>query len=79
MPKTEQELELRTLPHSERHALIFRTYDGLDEGDAFVIINDHDPKPLSYQMAALYGEEAFSWEYLEEGPDAWKVHIGKNG
>jgi uncharacterized protein (DUF2249 family) len=78
MPNTEQELELRTLPHAERHQLIFKTYDALGGGQSFVIINDHDPKPLSYQMAAMHGDEAFSWEYLEEGPEAWKVRIGKN-
>jgi uncharacterized protein (DUF2249 family) len=79
MANSEQELELRKLPHAQRHQLIFQTYDALEAGQAFVIINDHDPKPLSYQMASIHGKDAFSWEYLEEGPEAWKVRIGKTG
>jgi uncharacterized protein (DUF2249 family) len=46
--------------------------------ESFIIINDHDPKPLRYQMAAMHGKESFSWDYIEEGPKVWKVHIGKN-
>lgn len=46
-------------------------------GDFFIIINDHDPKPLGYQMTAMHGEDRFSWEYLEKGPEVWKVRIGK--
>ena len=39
-------------------------------------MNDHDPKPLRYQFEAeLPG--TFTWEYLEEGPEAWRVRIGK--
>jgi uncharacterized protein (DUF2249 family) len=30
-------------------------------------------------MASIHGKDAFSWEYLEQGPEAWKVRIGKTG
>lgn len=77
MPDTEQQLDVRTMPPPKRHSTIFEMFDELEEGNAFVIINDHDPKPLGYQMAVVHGEEKFSWEYLQEGPDVWKVRIGK--
>jgi regulator of cell morphogenesis and NO signaling len=60
-----------------KHPTIFRKFDALSEGESFVIINDHDPKPLYYQLLAERGN-IFSWEYLEQGPEIWKVHIKKN-
>jgi regulator of cell morphogenesis and NO signaling len=60
-----------------KHPTIFRKFDSLNEGESFVIINDHDPKPLSYQLLAERGN-IFSWDYLEQGPEVWKVHIKKN-
>lgn len=77
MPDTVEEIDVRKIPPHKKHATIFDTYDALDVGASFIIINDHDPKPLGYQMAAVHGEENFSWDYLEEGPEVWKVHIGK--
>lgn len=60
-----------------KHPTIFRKFDSLTEGDEFVIINDHDPKPLYYQLLAERGN-IFSWNYLEQGPEVWKVHIKKH-
>lgn len=60
-----------------KHPTIFRKFDSLKEGESFVIINDHDPKPLYYQLLAERGN-IFSWEYLEQGPEVWKVHLKKN-
>lgn len=77
MPGTEQQLDVRKIPPHKKHSTIFDTYDALEEGETFVIVNDHDPKPLGYQMAAVHGEQKFSWEYLQKGPDVWKVRIGK--
>ncbi len=72
-----KELNVKEIIPRERHPLIFRTFDELGEGEAFVLINDHDPKPLYYQF--LHEREGlFSWKYLEEGPDEWRVEITKN-
>ena len=71
-------VDVRTIVPRERHPLIFTTFDGLTAGDAFELVNDHDPKPLYYQFAAeRHGQ--FSWDYLEQGPDTWRVRIGKTG
>lgn len=77
MPETEQEIDVRKIPPQKKHPTIFETYESLEVGEAFVIINDHDPKPLGYQLAVVHGEDKFSWEYLQKGPDVWKVRIGK--
>ena len=76
MPTTDPQLDVRTQPPARRHELIFDTYDKLAPGEGFVLINDHDPKPLYYQLAAEHPDQ-FSWDYLEEGPEAWRVRIGR--
>lgn len=73
---TDQVLDVRSEVPARRHELIFDTYAALGSGEAFVLVNDHDPKPLYYQLAAEH-EGAFSWDYLEQGPETWKVRIGR--
>ena len=69
-------LDVRDMAPRERHPTILSTFDALQPGQVLELVNDHDPKPLRYQFEAeLPG--TFSWEYLEEGPEAWRVHIGK--
>jgi len=72
----DQELDVRVLPHGQRHDVIFATYDDLVVGGGFVIVNDHDPQPLHYQFEAEHPGE-FTWDYLESGPELWRVRIGR--
>lgn len=44
----EDTLDVRQLIPRERHELIFRTFENLSPAQAFVLVNDHDPKPLYY-------------------------------
>lgn len=69
-------LDVREITPRERHPLIFQTFDDLASGDAFELVNDHDPKPLYYQFEAEH-EGQFTWDYLEQGPEAWRVRIGR--
>lgn len=69
-------LDVRTIIPRERHPLIFRTFDDLKVGESFGLVNDHDPKPLLYQFQ-FERPGLFDWEYLEEGPEVWRVRIGK--
>ena len=69
-------IDVRTIIPRERHPLIFRTFHELSPGDSFLLVNDHDPKPLYYQFQAEL-HQPFQWEYLESGPEVWKVRIGK--
>ncbi len=72
-----KELNVSHIVPKERHPLIFRTFDDLREGESFILINDHDPKPLYYQF--LHERPGhFEWKYIEEGPEEWKVQISKN-
>lgn len=69
-------LDVRSHVPAERHRLIFEKYEQLNPAESFILVNDHDPKPLYYQFAAEH-EGEFTWEYLEKGPEAWRVRIGK--
>jgi hybrid cluster-associated redox disulfide protein len=69
-------LDVREIAPRERHGLIFETFGSLQPGEAFVLVNDHDPKPLYYQFNAEQAGQ-FTWEYLEQGPETWRVRVGK--
>ena len=71
---TTPRVDVRTIAPRERHPLIFSTFGSLATGQAMELVNDHDPRPLYYQFSAeLPGE--FAWDYLEQGPDTWRVAI----
>ena len=59
-----------------KHPTIFEKFDSLQPGEGFVIHNDHDPKPLYYQLLGERGN-IFKWDYQEAGPEWWKVSIAK--
>lgn len=69
-------VDVRTLVPAERHRKIFELVNQLAPSASFVLVNDHDPKPLYYQLEAEYPKQ-FSWDYLERGPQVWRVEIGK--
>jgi uncharacterized protein (DUF2249 family) len=67
-------IDVRPMPPRERHPTIFSTWEGLVEGGSILLINDHDPLPLYYQFAAEW-PGGFHWEYLDQGPEVWRVRI----
>ncbi len=73
---SDPDLDVRSEPPARRHQLIFDNYHALEAGTGFVLVNDHDPKPLYYQFAAEHDGQ-FTWDYLEEGPQTWRVRIGR--
>jgi uncharacterized protein (DUF2249 family) len=76
VPTEDRVLDVRTEIPRRRHELIFESFGKIAPGEAYVLVNDHDPKPLRYQFEAENAGE-FSWEYLEEGPEVWRVRIGR--
>ncbi len=75
-PTADAVVDVRTEIPRIRHELIFGTFASLPVHTAFVLVNDHDPKPLRYQLEAENTGE-FTWDYLEEGPEVWRVRIGR--
>jgi uncharacterized protein (DUF2249 family) len=70
------QVDVRTLAPPQRHSTILEQFLSLKPGQGMELINDHDPKPLYYQFSAEY-PETFDWDYLEEGPETWRVKIIK--
>lgn len=67
-------LDVRTIPPWERHPKIFEIFDGLAVGEALVIINDHDPRPLHYQFM-MEREGQFEWKSEEKSAREWTATI----
>jgi uncharacterized protein (DUF2249 family) len=72
----ERVLDVRVIPPPEKHPAIFETFAALELGQGFVLVNDHDPKPLRYQFEAEH-TGSYGWRYLEAGPAVWRVEITK--
>jgi Uncharacterized conserved protein len=70
----EFELDLRELPRPLRHPLVFQKLDALPAGDSFVLVNDHDPIPLSKQIESMRAGQT-TWEYIRRGPDIFRIRI----
>lgn len=70
------QVDARQYAPKDKHRVIFETFDGLESGQALELVNDHDPRPLSYQFM-MERPDSFTWEYLEEGPQVWRVAISK--
>ncbi len=74
--ETPEVLDVREIPHGRRHPRIFGTYARLAAGQSFVLVNNHDPKPLRREFQATFPDQ-FGWDYLETGPDRWQVRIAR--
>ncbi|MCX8155810.1 MAG: DUF2249 domain-containing protein [Verrucomicrobiae bacterium] len=69
-------VDVRTLAPKQRHAQVFAVWGKLGQGAALELVNDHDPLPLYYQLACEH-TGTFHWDYLEKGPEVWRVRITK--
>ena len=70
------ELDVRVIPPRDKHPTIFRAFEGLKKGESMILINDHDPRPLRYQLDAEH-PGTFEWTYQAQGPEIWRVQIAR--
>src|SRR4051794_36402303 len=71
------ELDVRNVPKPQRHPLIFDRFSEMANGEAFVLVNSHDPKHLREEFERDHPGR-YSWDYLDRGPTEWRVRIGKS-
>lgn len=71
-------LDVRSVEPKHRFALIMDAYGALAANQTLELTVDHDPKCMYYTLKATRGADAFSFEYLEEGPETWRVHVRKS-
>ena len=73
---TDNELDVRQLRKPDKHPTIFATYAALPVGGSFVLVNNHDPKHLRAEFDTDH-PGSYDWEYLEKGPEVWRIRISK--
>ena len=74
--RAEDVFDVRTIPCRIKHGQIVQRCVDLPAGRHFVLVNDHDPIPLRHQIEAEF-PGAFSWEYVERGPDDFRIKISR--
>ncbi|GAB2957956.1 hypothetical protein GCM10027280_53400 [Micromonospora polyrhachis] len=67
-------LDVRDLPHGQRHAQVLAALDALPAGGALVLIAPHAPRPLLAEVGQRYGDQ-MATEWLQTGPDVWQVRL----
>jgi uncharacterized protein (DUF2249 family)/quercetin dioxygenase-like cupin family protein len=72
----DNELDVRELRKPEKHPTIFATYAALSVGNSFVLVNNHEPKHLRAEFDVEH-PGSYGWEYLEKGPELWRIRITK--
>ena len=71
-------LDVRTIQPRDRHPMIFDTFESLQPGESFDLVNDHAPTPLYYQFMHER-TNLFTWDIQEQGPEVWRVTITRVG
>jgi uncharacterized protein (DUF2249 family) len=75
---TAKTLDLRDLPPAERHPRIHEAFDALDGGEALTLINDHEPKPLFYELKAeVESFDADGYEVERAGEEKFVATLPK--
>jgi uncharacterized protein (DUF2249 family) len=62
------------LPPAIRHQTIFGVFEALPVSYSALLINDHDPKPLIYQLQAEK-PDVYRFEYVERGPERYALQV----
>lgn len=66
-------LDVRELDGPDKHPTIHRMFDALEPGQTLTIVNDHQPKPLFYELKAERAErfDADNYRAYEAGDRVW--------
>jgi len=71
-------LDVREISPPERHPKIHDTFAEMDSGEVLEIVNDHEPKPLFYEMQAeVEAFDADAYEVEREGDEKFVARFPK--
>ena len=71
-------LDVREIPPPERHPKIHDTFAAMDSGEVLEIVNDHEPKPLFYEMQAeVESFDADNYEVNRDGSEKFVARFPK--
>lgn len=67
-------LDVRDLPHGERHARVLAALDALPADAALVLVAPHAPLPLLAEIQNRYAGQV-AGEWLQDGPEVWQIRL----
>lgn len=65
-------LDVRDLPHGERHARVLAALDALPADAALVLVAPHALLPLLAEVEHRYAGQVVG-EWLQDGPEVWQI------
>lgn len=71
------QLDIRPVEPKHRFDRIMTAYERLAEAETLELTVDHDPKCMYYALRATRGDDAFAFDYVENGPETWRVRVRK--
>lgn len=74
----DNQLDLRDVPPAQRHPKVFDAFEELESGEALTLVNDHEPKPLFYQMQnEVDAFDADGYDVERVGPNEFVATLPK--
>jgi uncharacterized protein (DUF2249 family) len=74
MLSVDARLDVRDVPHGQRHALVLSTVAALAPGQAVVLVAGHAPRPVLAEIDERFsGQVQVQW--LQSGPEMWQVRL----
>jgi uncharacterized protein (DUF2249 family) len=71
-------LDVRDVPPAERHPKIRDAFDALAPGETLELVNDHEPKPLFYELRAeVAAFDADGYESEQRSTEEWVARFPK--
>lgn len=67
-------LDVRDVPHGERHARVLAALDALPTDAALVLVAPHAPLPLLAEIKDRYAGQV-AGEWLQDGPEVWQIRL----
>lgn len=77
MEKIKVRINIVDYQPKDRYTTVSSTFESLEPGEKMELINDHDIKPLLQYKLSLDYPDQYDWEYIQQGPDAWRAVIIK--
>lgn len=70
-------LDIRPVAPKDRFDRIMAAWHALRSGETLDLTMDHDPTCMYYTLRATEGDDAFTFEYVERGPETWRVRVSR--
>lgn len=67
-------IDVRDLPHGERHARNLSALDDLPDDAALILVAPHAPLPLLAEIDTRYAGRV-AGEWLQDGPEVWQIRL----